>query len=53
MNVTAQQEKNEETNKGRRKEKEKKGDRFRRSCVLPYCGHSGGSIAKKSRESSG
>ena len=49
MNVTAHQEKeeNEETKKGRRKEKVKIGDRFCRCCVLPYCGRSGSSIAKK------
>ena len=46
--VSAHQEKkNEETKKGRRKEKVKTGDRFRRCCVLPFCGRSGGSIAKK------
>ena len=27
----------------------KTGDRFCRSCVLPSCSHSGGSIAKKCR----
>ena len=49
INVTAHQEKekNEETKKGRRKEKEKADDRLCRSCVLPVCGRSGGSIAKK------
>ena len=51
MSVTAYQEKekNEETKKGRRKEKEKTGDQFCKSCVLPYCGRSGRSIAKKWR----
>ena len=51
MNVTAhhEKEKNEEKKKGKRRarEKEKTGDRFGRSCVLPYCGRSGSSIAKK------
>ena len=49
MNVTAHQEKkkNEETKEGRRKEKVKTGDRFCRCWVLPSCGRSGGSIAKK------
>ena len=47
MNVAAHQEKekNKET-KGRRKE-EKTGDRFLGSCVLPFCGRSEGSMAKK------
>ena len=54
MNVTAHQEKeeNEETKRGKRgagemKEKKRTGDRFLRCCVLPFCGRSGGSIAKK------
>ena len=51
MNVTAHQEKkeNEETEKGRREEKVKTGDRFCRCCVLPSCSRSGSSIAKKCR----
>ena len=51
MNVTAHQEKeeNQQTKTGKRKEKVKTGDRFKRSCVLPFCGRSGGSIAKKLR----
>ena len=52
MNVTAHQEKeeNEETKKGKSRAGEKKaktGDRFCRCCVLPFCGRSGDSIAKK------
>ena len=49
MNVFDHQEKkkNEETKKGRREEKVKTSDRFCRCCVLPFCGRSGGSIAKK------
>ena len=49
MNVTDHQEKekNEETKTGKRKEKQKRGDRFQGSGVLPFCGRSGDSIAKK------
>ena len=51
MNVTAHQEKkkNEETKKGNRRagEKRKQATDFEGSCVLPYCGRSGGSIAKE------
>ena len=51
MNVITHQEKekNEETKKGRRKEKVKTGHWFWRRYVLPYCGRLGGSIAKKWR----
>ena len=46
MNVTVheEKEKNEETRMGKRREKT--GNRFSRSCVLHFCGHSGGSTAK-------
>ena len=53
MNVTAhlEKEKNEETKTGKKRageeRKKKTGDRFWRSCVLPFCGCSGGSIVKK------
>ena len=56
MNVTAHQEKekNEETKKGKRrageKKKEKTDNRFRTSFLLPFCGRSGSSKAKKLRE---
>ena len=53
MNVTAHQEKeqNEEMKTGKRKEKT--GDRFQKSCVLPFCGRSEGNTAKNGGECTG
>ena len=53
INVTSHQQKkkNQETTKGKsragKRKKVKTGDRFCRCCVLPSCGRSGGSTAKK------